>query len=138
MYGGRSGHLESWNGLSARPYGTRHGLIACPVNPSNEKEMLSFFLFFVRSCLSFGVYRCFSVFFLCVFSMSLQPICIVVTHHMWHFPPYLASSLHVCLVDISNLDKFIRSLPRGEHLTTGGRPGPVLVCDPPQPPPPGF
>ena len=95
----------------------RHGLIARPVNLSNlsggKKRVFLFFLcpplfFFLRFFPLLGVFLCF--FF--VFFMSLEPICIVAHHHMWHFSSSLATLSHICFADISNLDRSIRSPPR--------------------------
>ena len=58
-----------------------HGLIARLVNPSNEKNVFfgfSFLSIFALFWVFLGVFGCF---FLFVF-LSLEPVCIVVTHHM--------------------------------------------------------
>ena len=93
---------------------SKHGLTARPINVTNERNVLFCFFGFLSAFARFWVF--FGIFRFFVFFMSLEPICIVVTHHMWHFPPYLVSLLHICVGDISNLDRFIRSLPRGEDL----------------------
>ena len=90
----------------------RPGLNTHQVHPSNGKKLI-FFCFFVFSCFSrvFAHFLVFlSVFF--VFFVSLEPICIVVHHHMWHLSSSLVTLSHICLVDIGNLDRSIRSLPR--------------------------